>query len=822
MGLTNLKTDRELKNLFISVGLISASVMMLEIGMIRIFSVMFESHYAFLLISLAVLGLGFGGVFVHKRSQNSAGTDYLERLLPFSSTLMGVSILGMTILLIKFSIFRHILIAALLVLIPFYFAGIFLSTVFRLFPKISGSLYAADLVGAAAGSVLTIFLLSAGGVQLNLVISALAVIPAVLLLDRAAVGRFSKPIIGFVIAGFVIAVFLGYFRPFLEPIPFAREESKEMAELMNYPEADAEIIDSRWSAFGRTDLVMAKNRNDELVFFIDGSAGTAMYRFDGDPKSLTTHMITDFSGYIPIKLLSKKEKEKVLIIGAGGGREVLISILGGAKEITAIEANPDLVEIMKKHSDFNGGIYDNYPGVRVLTEEGRQFIRSTDEKFDVIMLSIPVTKTSRSPEGYALTENFLFTSDSINDYLEHLTSNGRLIVVAHSELEIFRLVFTSLAALKKQGITTEAAMNRIYTIGSEMFPVFVLKKTPLTLAESKTVHLALHETGYDTSSSFVPNIEQEKHTLPISIGIAKHYMLNPVLYALSNGELTPKNLVLNNEINIKAVSDDSPFFYKFEVGLPISIKMLLFFSSIAMLFCWFLKSKTDENETTTEGSFYFLLLFSFLGIGFMIIEFPLFHNFILFLGRPTYSAAILLFSLLLGAGIGSWTCDVRPTRSPATRLQYAAMATGLIALADALFLRQLLNLFLGTPFITRLMISFFLIAPLGFFMGMLFPTGMKMLRKANLSSAIPKMWAVNGIGSVLGATLSIAISISYGFSYALMLGVAIYLFFVPISGLFRSWRLKINARKRCVIKKMPALLPNPTQLSTSEKVREPI
>ena len=467
MNIINLKTHREIRMLFISVALISASVMMLEIGMIRIFSVMFETHYAFLLISLAILGLGIGGVFVHKRSQTITGTDYLERLLPFSSTLMGVSILSMTILLIKFSVFGHILIAALLVLIPFYFAGIFLSTVFRLYPKISGRLYAADLMGAAAGSILTIILLSAGGVQLNLVISVLAVIPAVLVLNRTATVRFSKPVMGFVIVGFFVAVLLGYSPTFLEPIPFAEGEFKEMADLMNHPTADAQIIDTRWSAFGRTDLVMAKNRTDELVFFVDGSAGTAMYRFNGDPNSLTTHQITDFSGYVPIKLLSKEEKEKILIIG----REVLISILGGAKEITAIEANYDLVEMMKKHSDFNGGIYDNYPGVRVFAEEGRKFIRSADEKFDVIMLSIPVTKTSRSPEGYALTENYLFTSDSINDYLEHLTANGRLIVVAHNDVEILRLVFTSLAALKKQGISTEAAMNRIYAIGSEMFPV---------------------------------------------------------------------------------------------------------------------------------------------------------------------------------------------------------------------------------------------------------------------------------------------------------------------------------------------------------------
>ena len=131
---------------------------------------------------------------------------------------------------------------------------------------------------------------------------------------------------------------------------------------------------------------------------------------------------------------------------------------------------------MKKYSEFNGGIYNGFPGVKVIAEEGRNFIRSTKENYDIIMLSIPVTKTSRSPEGFALTENFLFTVDSINDYLNRLNKDGRLVVVAHQDIEIFRLVFTGLSALKKRGISPQEAMKHIYTVGPEMFPVFVLKK----------------------------------------------------------------------------------------------------------------------------------------------------------------------------------------------------------------------------------------------------------------------------------------------------------------------------------------------------------
>jgi hypothetical protein len=146
---------------------------------------------------------------------------------------MGSSILIMTILIIKLSVFRHILLSSALVLIPFFFAGIFLCTVFRLYPKIAGSLYAANLIGAASGAVLTIVLLETVGVRLNLIISGLAAIPAVLLMARAAPDKFNNRILAFVVAELIAVIILGSYQAILEPIPFANGTFKEMALLLS-------------------------------------------------------------------------------------------------------------------------------------------------------------------------------------------------------------------------------------------------------------------------------------------------------------------------------------------------------------------------------------------------------------------------------------------------------------------------------------------------------------------------------------------------------------------------------------------------------------
>ncbi len=750
---------------------------MLEIGLTRIFSVMFEFHYAFLVLSTAILGLGVGGMVVHVRARKISNPDLkpLVELLPISSGLMALSIPAMTILLIKVSFFQQILFAAMLAFAPFFFGGIFLAVAFRLLPEMSSKVYAADLIGAAIGSVLIVFALKLGGITVSLLVAVIASIPAGLLGIKESSTKIKRTASCLLMGGLMFILLFNYFTDFIGMMPSAKGAHKEMTQLLAHPTRGASVVESRWSAFGRTDLVRVGTDPNEMVFFIDGTAGTGMYRFDKDIGSLDKPEFNNFTGYFPLKLLPEKEKEKVLIIGAGGGREVLISLLAGAKEITAVEVNKDLVDLMKEYADFNGGIYNNFPGVKVVAEEGRNFIRATKEHYDIIMLTLPITKTSRSPEGFALTENFLFTIESISDYLDRLKPNGRLIVVVHGELEIYKLIFTSLAALKKRGVSPSDAMTHIYAVGPEMFPVFVLKKSPLTLQEAQEIHQAMHEQDYSTHSSFIPHIEQVKHEIPLDEGIyLEHFMLNQGLYLLFEGEVTADELIKFADTDLRVVTDDDPFFYKFDRGIPLMLTLVLIFSTIALIGGWLMRPGDTWERRTSSNNVLFLFLFSLLGVGFMLIEISLFQKFILFLGQPVYSISILLFSILIGAGIGSWMSGILWKRRTLFKLRLAALIVGLIVVIYILFLKQVFVFFLGTPFMTRMFISFLLLTPLGFFLGMPFPLGMKLLAEFGLEQYVPRMWGVNGIGSVLGSSLAIILAISFGFSYSLIFGAILY------------------------------------------------
>jgi hypothetical protein len=208
------------------------------------------------------------------------------------------------------------------------------------------------------------------------------------------------------------------------------------------------------------------------------------------------------------------------------------------------------------------------------------------------------------------------------------------------------------------------------------------------------------------------------------------------------------------------------------------LTLVLIFSTIAMIGGWLVRPGDTWERRTSSNNVLFLFLFSFLGVGFMLIEISLFQKFILFLGQPVYSISILLFSILLGAGIGSWMSGILWKQRTLFKLRLAAFMVGLIVVIYILLLKQVFVFFLGMPFLTRMFISFFLLAPLGFFMGMPFPLGMKLLAELGLEEYVPRMWGVNGIGSVLGSSLAIILAISSGFSYSLIVGAILYFLIV--------------------------------------------
>ncbi|MBU4292804.1 MAG: hypothetical protein KJ770_01960, partial [Actinobacteria bacterium] len=621
-----------------------------------------------------------------------------------------------------------------------------------------------------------------GGVNIVLFISILGLIASFLFLKRDNIRKGSLKIFATVVGVALFSIILlvtNISFGFLGEIPTRNDPLKELSSALN--NYNSEIIETRWSTFGRVDLVKFLDDDKSMYLFIDGAAGTEMNKFDGNIKNTYDNMEfleNHLTGAFPFLLLKENEKNNMLIIGPGGGREVLLGLVNKVGNITAVEVNKDFVDIVKDYKNYNGGIYNggiytDFKNVDVIVREGRDFIRNTKDKFDIIMLTIPVTKSSRSIEGYALTENYLLTVESIKDYFNHLTEEGRIIVALHNSAETMRFVTTSLEALERLGLDNKAAMERIYTVGEEMMPLVVLKKNPFTIEESNEIHDSMHSLGLDTAQTYIPHIEQQIQNVKQEDGTTMtYYMFNNSLVDLSKGKINTKDLVKSVYFNIKPVTDDRPFFFDNQPGIPNNLVSLLLFALLVNL-CVIIppiKSwKAQKNFTKL------MLLFLFLGAGFMMIEISFFQKLTFYLGSPTISLAIILTSLLAGMGIGSFTSRKIYDGQNIKKLVLSSFLIFIIATGLFFTIPFIMNSFSQTSILNKSMITSLLLIPLGFILGIPFPTGINLTKEMGLESSVPWLYGINGTMSVLGSVLALTISTTLGFTASLILGTLCYL-----------------------------------------------
>ena len=793
-------TRRATRILLAGVFLASFSLLALEVTLTRLLSVILLYHFVFAVVSLALLGLGAGGIFVHFFRRRVPGGNHRFTVLARYASLISVSIPLTVILMIRLgrieAVQDNILLYGLLLFIPFFLTGLLLAEVFRMFPASSARIYGADMVGAALGALGVILLLDVlGGINTGFLLGIVAAVAGLVFVSPAFRENLRGLILPatslIIVSGLLVVNLIG---PYLPAIPVTgANPAKEISLALSTPAAPGKIIETRWSAFGRTDLVAFDNRPEQMKIFIDGTAGTPMYRFNGDfnnPDTAIEGLKNNFTGYFPFFFLTEAERNNALIIGPGGGRDVLLALMGGVEEITAVEVNKDLIDIVRQHTEYNGGIYSDFTNVTVIADEGRNFLKRQNEKYDIILLTLPVTQTSRSLEGYSLTENFLFTTDSIGDYLEHLTDEGRLVVVNHDDITMWKLLSTSLAALNERGVSDTEAMKQIYMMGLSspgILPLYVLKKTPFETAEATVRQEKMVQLGYNPMLSYFPYIEAPD-------------MVNHLLRDMSQGRIIfrdiEENMARTMELDISPASDNRPFFYKIETGVPQPVSLVFWPSVIIMALVivtppliW--KRRPSGKETQAKGKrppnrfpVRSTVLFSMLGIGFMLVEISLIQRFVLFLGQPILSLAVLLFSLLAGAGAGSLYSGRLTSKKIPGGIAAAALAITATVVAYTFIIPPLFNQLLGLPLAIRLAAMIIVLIPLGFLMGFPFPLGIRALKEANLENFIPWMWGINGVGSVLGSVLTIVIAVVFGFTQALLIGAVCYLVvFLTFKGL---------------------------------------
>ncbi|NOZ60184.1 MAG: hypothetical protein GXO74_00735 [Calditrichaeota bacterium] len=771
------------KSLFISltVFFLSFSVLILEISLTRIFSVILAYHYVFMVISLALFGLGVGGLVIHYW-QRKFSSEKRETWLP-AGIATGYALLAAAsvVAIIQLPVVGNILVYFFIALLPFIFAGAFFAKIFRDWSHVASKIYFADLIGAALGSLAFLFFINhIGGVNTALLASGLGVIAALIITFSGSSRTTLKLIFTGILAVPAVILLLNLTAQISIRVPVSRNLNKDLYRVMQTPGTDMKIIDSRWSSFGRTDLLQDKDDPMSMSIFIDGAAGTPMYRFNGDISDTTNQALlylNYYSGYFPLLFLRQDQKDNAVAIGAGGGRDVLLLLKAGIKQITAVEVNRNAVAIVKDYANFNGGLYSNYPGVNVITEEGRYFLKRSREKYDIIFLSLPISKTGSSLNSFALNENTLFTTGSILDYYDHLTPEGQLVVVAHHMPEIYKLVFTSIKALQERGLNTQQTMKHIMTAGPQMMPVFVLKKREFTKEESNVIHPAIHAFRFSNETMFLPHIQQVILRPSDNIrGLQEIAMMNNVLVAMAEGRIEFEQVLNSAPIDLRPPTDDRPFFYKTELGLPPPLGFL-FWLSLGILgiifFVPFQGIKKDLFDKQKNG-IRFALLFLLLGIGFMMIELALFQRFTIYLGQPAMTLSVLLFSLLLGTALGSLFSGLFKNVSGGKLIMISAFVIVGLIIAYLLLLPILTEKMLNLNLAARLLVTMLLILVPGFFMGFPFPTGIRLLKENKLQDIIPWMWGLNGATAVVGAVLSIMIAIAVGYNWVLIIGGIAY------------------------------------------------
>ncbi len=769
--------------------LCSFAALLLELALTRLFSVVLFYHFAFLAISIALLGLGAGGVFAHLRKDRLARFEtraLVARLCSINALIVPVVLVIVLRIPISLEIstanFLRLTAIYLASAVPFFITGLEFSIVFAREVKHVSPLYAADLAGGALACLAIVPLLNWLGGPNTVFFTGvcMAVAGTIWATDRkarrSAAGR----------AVFILVLIGVNYSGKLFDIVYAKGGFRDSAW----------VEFARWNAISRVE-VDTQGKGKAIV--IDADAST--YLMNVDPKHWQGAWERNLMSAPPALANVLRPRGEYAIIGPGGGVDVLRAVGNGSPNVTGIEINPIIADtIMRgRYADYTFHLYQQ-PEVHIYVTDGRSFVRNAKQQFDVVQMTLVDTWASTAAGAFALSENSLYTVEAFREYFEHLKPDGMIAVTRwefQQPREALRVVSVAMQALHEMGEANPAANFIVVSEGrldTDGRPVVVLaKRTAFTPEELDQVrqHLAVHPRLfllYDPSNAaVVPAARPERYSASA----------DSFTQLIQSND--PKRFAESYPYEVSPVTDNAPFFFftlkldqilhpktlqqaiDWKVNLGVAVLgMVLAISLLAVLA--FLVLPLALGGRGRQASPLRLLYFIAVGLGYILVEIAFIQRFVLFLGHPVYALTVVVFLLLLSSGAGSmvspwWLAE--PSR--------IWLPLGLIAAAILLYvgvLPGLLGRWVGLPLPVKFMVSAGLLVPLGFAMGMPFPTGLRALasRSANQTtgdassgSLVEWAWAMNAASSVLGSVLAIIIAIRFGLNVTLASGAAAYL-----------------------------------------------
>ena len=782
--------------LFAGIFLTSLSGLVLEIAITRIFSAAIWYHFAFVAVSVALVGLGASGLVVHYRLKKIK-ENWAANLTIAAS--IGITLILPAALFVMHSLASEITylpIFMLLFSIPFFFVGIIISAAFSAFAQIAGRLYASDLIGASLGAIsVVLFLTILGGEGTTLLVGLISSVCAVIFSVASKSKRKILISLSIVVLASILLAVNETSQEFA--IPTDSRAQKDLPIFLR-ENPGTHIVKTQWNSFSRIDVVEGPTgdcdprqldpvfgqpqcAHDGLVakIFIDGGAGTNIISWDGTTSS--RQELSSWMQYLPFTMM---DDPKTLIIGSGGGRDVIAALVSGSSDVTSVEINPIIFETVKRYGEKAGNLY-THPNVDANVDEGRSFVSRSDDKYDIIYIPFVDTWASVSSGGLGVSENFLYTVEGFQEYYDHLTERGKIVTVRWL-IDSPRFVSTFTTLLGNNGIPQDQVYKHLIMASSDSInkdpsvTMTVFSKSPFTSEEIQFFSESFDQNGY--KPILIPNkiaVEPYSQLLNNKINLEEFYEMFPT--------------------KAHPVTDDSPYFLSFEKPFPKILESLLYVSlGIAGAFLigpylWLRRSKdTTIRNSGVLSTRSTALYFAALGTGFILIELALLQKLILFIGNPTMTFAILLFTILLSSGLGSLV-STRLVKIDTKNLTLIVLGISVIGLAYVWLLPSIIYSVISEPFTTKAALSIAVLFPIGFLMGMPMPTGMRLV-KSHIPTYVPWMWAINGGFSVLGAVLTVIISIVYGGSYALVLGISAYIIALTVAFTWKRKSIEISLR----------------------------
>ncbi len=782
------------RTLWLAAGLflVTLATLMLEVIDARLLSVLTWYHLSFVAVSIAMLGMAGGAVIVFAGGTTFA-PERVPRMLPgmtaaFAAVIALSHLANLTIPIpgitsASLQEITPLAISTVILTLPFIASGIVVTAALTRTGGPIGFLYGADLIGAACGCLAVVTVLERTDITSSTFAAAAAAALGAVCFARYAGRRVATPAV--VAAALVAATVANATSGGALGIIYPKDRRLwYRQDIVQY---------SRWNAHSH---VTVNRPAPTQVFYwgpsskapatpamlayaaVDGFAGTAITQWDGDPSALS------WTRYDVTSVPHQLRRGRVAVIGVGGGRDILTAIAAGSTPVTGIEINAALLGALSdRYRDF--ARVASYPGVNLVNDEARSYLTRVNDRYDVLQMSLIDTWAATGAGAFTLTENGLYTREGWQVFLRALTPEGVFGVSRWFDpanvTETTRLVSLGVAALLDFGVASPREHLVLVTQGS--VATLVVSPSPFTVEDRRKIDFLRSEYGYQPA--LTPWTDPADSRL---LRLASARSIHDVRAA-----------TYDDAFDYSPPSDRRPFFFNMLKpraafahdtgwrkgegvfsGNLMATRTLTALTIIAAvlviaIIAWPL-ARSGRPDLPRGVFATALAYFAAIGFGFMFVQIPMLQRFSVFLGHPTYTLSIVLFLMILSAGIGSFVSD-RLDLARSRRLLLIPATAGLLALVEAAIMQRVLDATVAWHLPGRTAVVALLLAPLAFLMGQCFPIGVRLLGRHS-DRVAAWMWGVNGACGVMASILAVMVSMWVSIDAGLMLAAALYLLLV--------------------------------------------